>query len=173
MIANNQLKKLLSLIILTACLSACVSEADLELSRYINEIKQRKARPIEPIPEFLPLPKFSYPENDNRRSPFKQKEKKKAADQQAPNTKRPKQPLEMFPLDSLKFVGVLKQGAMIWALVSQPGGEVVRVRPGEYMGQNYGKIIQIKDTVIKLEESVQAEGKWQKRITTININTGQ
>ncbi len=45
-------------------------------------------------------------------------------DMAAPNTKRPKQPLEAFPLDALKFVGILKEGNIVWALIKEPNGVV-------------------------------------------------
>lgn len=156
--------------IITAVIAACTSSADEELSRYINQIKMRAAKPIEPIPVFIPLEKFVYPEQDNRRSPFKQKEVAKAVDQFAPDTKRVKQALEQFPLDALKFVGILKQGAVVWALISQPNGDVTRVKIGDYMGQNFGRVISINETTLKLEETIQIAGKWERKITTFNLN---
>lgn len=161
------------LILCTLFLTACTSSADDELSKYINEVKSRSGRPIEPIPEFIPLEKFVYPEMDTRRSPFKQKEVVKVDDKLAPNTNRPKQPLEYFPLDALKFVGILKQGATVWGLVTQPSGEVSRVKIGDYMGQNFGKIISISETSIKIEETVQVAGKWEKKVTTFNLNASE
>jgi type IV pilus assembly protein PilP len=153
--------------LLSLLLGACSSD-DSELKRYINMIKTRPARPIEPIPEFQPLKKFIYPEKDNRRSPFKPV----VAEQEesfAPNIKRPKQPLEAFPLDALNFVGILKEGPMLWALISQPGGFVSRVKPGDYMGQNYGQILSIQDKAIQLEETLNVNGKWEKKTTTLTL----
>jgi len=152
---------------LSLLLVACSSD-DSELKRYINTVKTRPGRPIEPIPEFKPLKKFIYPEKDNRRSPFKPV----VVEQEetfAPNVKRPKQPLEAFPLDSLNFVGVLKEGSSIWALISQPNGLVTRVKSGDYLGQNYGQILSIQDKTIKIEETVKVAGKWEKKQTIINL----
>ncbi|MDX1836656.1 pilus assembly protein PilP [Legionella taurinensis] len=162
------------LLSLAAVLAGCTSSADSELTRYINEIKSRPGRPIEPIPQVAPLPKFTYPEVDSRRSPFKPKEIKMTnEDKLAPNTNRPKQPLEQYPLDSLKFVGVLKENETVWGLISKPDGEIVRVKPGDYMGQNFGKVISISNELLKLEETTQIAGKWKKQITTINLNAPQ
>lgn len=153
--------------LLPLLLIACSSD-DSELNRYINTVKTRPARPIEPIPEFQPLKKFIYPEVDNRRSPFKPVvvEQEEAF---APNIKRAKQPLEAFPLDALNFVGILKEGPTAWALISQPGGLVSRVKPGDYMGQNYGQILSIQEKTIQLEETVKVAGKWEKKKITINL----
>lgn len=162
----------LILVPLFLLLTACGSPADDELSKYIYDVNARPAKPIDPIPGFVPIEKFVYPENDTRRSPFKHKTVEKV-DALAPNLKRPKQPLELFPLDALKFVGVLKEGPVIWGLVSQPGGTVSKVRVGDYMGKDFGKIISITEQSIQIEETLQVEGNWEKRVTTFNLNTGQ
>ncbi|HAT1792750.1 TPA: pilus assembly protein PilP [Legionella pneumophila] len=158
--------------LLVLLLSACSGDSS-DLVKYINEVKSRPGRPIEPIPKFAPLPIFRFPENDNRRNPFKPIDQKKRNDIYAPDKKRPKQPLESFPLDALKFVGTLKKDNEIWALIKQPDGQISRVRVGDYMGQNYGRIILIKNDLIKLEETVQKSGTWEKQSTTINLDTGK
>ena len=98
--------------------TACTGDNS-DLLSYINEVKSRPGPPIEAIPKFAPLPVFKFPENDTRRSPFKPMEAKKT-DQYAPDQKRLKQALEAFPLDGLKFVGILKQGNQLWALILDP-----------------------------------------------------
>lgn len=158
---------LLSLLV-TAC-----SGDNSDLTKYINDIKSRPAKAIEPIPKFAPLPFFKFPENDTRRSPFKPVVLRKNVDVDAPDQKRLKQPLEAYPLDALKFVGILEQGPIIWALIKQPDTQITRVRVGDYMGQNYGRIIVIKRDLIKLEETVKDTGTWEKKITTINLDTGK
>ncbi|TAL59097.1 MAG: pilus assembly protein PilP [Legionella sp.] len=168
---TNYTQKIVLLVALSVLLTACSSD-NTDLQNYINEVKQRPGRPIEPIPKLSPLPIFKYPEGDVRRSPFKPVNVHKT-DQFAPDQKRKKQPLEMFPLDALKFVGTLKEGNVIWALIKEPDNQVLRVRIGDYMGQNYGRVIAIKEDMLKLEESLQDAGKWQKKVTTINLDTGK
>lgn len=169
---NTKLTALTLIILLF--LAACSSADDDDLNQYIQQVKARKTRPIEPLPTFIPPIKFIYPEEESRRSPFKQKEViATAVDQLVPDTKRPKQRLEQFPLDALKFVGILEQGTMVWGLISLPNGEIVRVRPGEYMGKNFGKIIRITNTTLVLEELVRVTGKWQKKQTIFNLNANK
>ena len=157
---------------LSLLLGACSGDNS-DLMKYINDIKTRPTKPIEPIPKFAPLPIFKFPENDQRRSPFKPVVLRKNSDLYAPDQKRLKQPLEAYPLDALKFVGILEQGSVIWALIKQPDMQITRVRIGDYMGQNYGRIIVITREVIKLEETVKDTGSWEKKITTINLDTGK
>ena len=149
-------------------LIACNSKEDQRLNRYIAKINARPPRPIEAIPSFIPIAKFSYPEKDTRRNPFKLKpiiEK----DELAPNQSRPKEPLELLPLDALKFVGILEQNNRTWGLISKPDGSLVRVTVGNYMGKNYGQIMAIDDDHLILEETVRVSGKWQKQRITLKM----
>ncbi|MFA6303453.1 MAG: pilus assembly protein PilP [Legionella sp.] len=154
-------------------LSSCTGD-NADLKNYIYNIKHRPSKPIEPIPQFSPLPKFKFPESDlSQRNPFQPIEFKKVVDQFAPDQHRRKQLLESFPLDALKFVGILKQGSVVWALIKQPSGTISRVSIGNYMGLDYGRIVAIKADSIKLEETIKQSGKWAKHITTINLNSGK
>ncbi|WP_133129775.1 pilus assembly protein PilP [Legionella yabuuchiae] len=154
---------------LSAILAGCGPD-DTELRNYMQEVKSRPSKPIEPIPEFEAPKKFTYPEQPIRRSPFKPIKVAETEDIQAPNINRPKQPLEVFPLDALKFVGIVKVNSTTWGLISQPDGLITRVKAGDYMGKNFGQITQITNDTIKLVETVQVGGKWEKRPTTLKLN---
>lgn len=153
-----------------ASTSGCGSSDEATLKRYILQVKSRPAHPIEPIPELKPLPKFIYPEADSRRSPFKARVVASKMDTFAPNVKRQKQHLESFPLDALKFVGILEQGATRWALIKEPSGLVSRVRAGDYMGQNYGQVTRINAKLVQLDEAVRIGGKWEKKSIVMNLS---
>ena len=60
-----------------------------------------------------------------------------------PDTSRRKEELEAFPLDSLRMVGTVVMKTNLWALVKASDKTIYRVRVGNYMGKNYGKIIRI------------------------------
>jgi type IV pilus assembly protein PilP len=167
---NKHLKNILIGFVTLFLLTSCTGDNS-DLMNYIQEIKSRPGGAIEAIPKFAPLPVFKFPENDSRRSPFKPAEAKKITDEFAPDQNRPKQPLEAYPLDALKFVGILQQGSQIWGLILQPDKKVVPIKVGSYMGQNYGRVLSIKNTEVKLEESVQDSGKWGKHITTLYLDT--
>jgi type IV pilus assembly protein PilP len=154
-------------------LAACSGNNE-DLTRYIHQVKQRKSRAIEPIPIFASLPGFKFPADENRRNPFKATNQKKRADPFAPDQRRIKQALEVYPLDALKFVGTLTQDNEIWGLIKQPDSQITRVHVGNYMGQNYGRIIMIKNNSIKLEETIKnTSGTWEKHVTTLELYTGK
>ena len=157
-------------IVLSLALSACSSSED-EMTRYIHRVKNRAGKTIEPIPEFKPLAKFVFPEDTQRRSPFKPALAERQEDSYSPNMKRSKQPLEAFSLDTLKFVGTLKQDNTMWGLIRQSSGVVSRVKVGDYMGKDYGQIVMINDKKMLIEETVQGSGRWEKKKVTIEMQS--
>jgi len=82
---------------------------------------------------------------------------------------RRKEPLEAFPLDAMMMVGTLvKQGQPV-ALV-KVDNLLYQVRPGNYLGQNYGKITKITETEVSLREIVQdAAGEWTERQGSLQL----
>src|SRR5207249_7410942 len=86
----------------------------------------------------------------------------------APDLNRRKEPLEAFPLESLAMVGTLQRGKSRFALVRTTDRDVYQVKVGNYMGQNFGVVVGIEDTEIKLKELVQdGAGDWTERSSTI------
>ncbi len=87
----------------------------------------------------------------------------------APEKARRKEALEDFPLDSIAMVGYLTQKEVPVALVTT-NGLLYQVKVGNYMGQNYGRILAITDTSMTLREIVQdAAGEWIEKETTLQI----
>lgn len=86
-----------------------------------------------------------------------------------PDLNRPKEPLEAFPLESVKMVGMLQQGKQVFALV-RAQASVYRVKAGNYIGQDFGVITRITDDQIQLRELVQdATGDWAERVSTLQL----
>jgi type IV pilus assembly protein PilP len=84
-----------------------------------------------------------------------------------PDLNRPKEPLEAFPLESLRMVGTLERGKQTFGLVRADAG-LYRVRVGNYMGQNFGVITKISEAEIALRELFQdAGGDWAERESTL------
>src|SRR5574337_1481427 len=74
----------------------------------------------------------------------------------APELARRKEPLEAFPLDSMVMVGsMVRQGKPV-ALI-KVDNLLYQVHPGNYLGQNYGRIVKVSETEIVLREIVQDE----------------
>ncbi len=86
-----------------------------------------------------------------------------------PDTKRAREELEGYPLDSLRLVGHLQSGKNAIALVQSVAG-VHKVKVGNYLGQNFGLITRVSETEVKVKELVQdAAGEWGEREVVLQL----
>lgn len=143
--------------ILLLSISACSKNMD-DLTIYIETTKAENVGSVKPIPQFKPYESFSYTAGELR-DPFEADVNLKddpgmKASSLHPESNRPKQPLEVFPLDTLSMVGILEQAGNSWGLIKDPQNVVHRVKTGNYMGQNEGRITKITETDIHLVEIV-------------------
>ena len=82
---------------------------------------------------------------------------------------RRREPLEAYPLDSMAMVGSVAKSETPFALL-KVDNLLYQVKPGDYIGQNYGRITKITETQIVLREIVQdASGEWIERPSTLQL----
>ena len=87
----------------------------------------------------------------------------------APELVRRKEALEAFPLDSMAMVGSFVRSGQSVALV-RVDNLLYQVRPGNYLGQNYGRVGSISETELTLREIVQdAVGEWIERPAKLQL----
>jgi type IV pilus assembly protein PilP len=87
----------------------------------------------------------------------------------APELNRRKEPLEAYPLDAMTMVGSLDRAGQKVALV-KVDQLLHQVRQGNYLGQNYGRVMKISESDVTLREIVQdAAGEWIERSTTLQL----
>jgi type IV pilus assembly protein PilP len=135
-------------------LSGCSSGMD-ELQQQVAEIKNRPGERIEPLPEIKPYEAFTY-NASSMRSPFvpSAPARNDVANGVRPDVKRPREFLEQFSLDTMRMVGTLQLQGRNYGLVQGKDGLVHRVLPGNFMGQNDGRIVGITSTRISIIEIV-------------------
>jgi type IV pilus assembly protein PilP len=139
-------------------LTACGGDMD-DLDQYINEIKARPGGRIEPLPEVKPYEGFTYvADAEGVRSPFVPDTPQVASAGPSggvgPDPDRSPEFLEGFPLDTLRMVGTLYIGETMYGLVQTSDGLIHRVVPGNYLGQNDGRISDINESEIELVEII-------------------
>ena len=138
-------------------IAACGGDLD-DLDQYINEVKARPGGRIEPLPEITPYGAFTYiADAQGLRSPFVPDTPQAtgaAAGGTRPDPERSREYLESFPLDTLGMVGTLYIGETMYGLVQTADGLIHRVIPGNYMGQNDGRITNITESEIALVEII-------------------
>lgn len=157
--------------VLIAGLAAC-SSADNELSRFIDDTKKEPGGRVEPLPEVKPYQTFVY-SVANMRSPFLPGSPGGAAGAPGvrPDSKRNREFLEQYSLDTLKMVGTLKLGSQTYGLVQTKEGLVHRVLPGNYVGTNDGKIIDVSPSKIQVIEIVpDGLGGYMERAAQLALN---
>ena len=145
------------LLMLGACgLAACGGDMD-DLDQYINEIKAKPGGRIEPLPEITPYEVFTYiADAEGLRSPFvpDTPQASGVSGGVRPNPDRSREYLESFPLDTLGMVGTLDINNSYYGLIQTADGLIHRVIPGNYMGQNDGRITEISESEILLVEII-------------------
>jgi type IV pilus assembly protein PilP len=157
------------LLILGAC-----GEGFSDLRSFVKESEKSVGRKIEALPQVKPFAPFAY-EGFDLPDPFKPRKlaiKQDNAGANAPDLNRRKELLEAFPLEQLRMVGTLYQSGTMFALV-RAERTLYRVKKGNYLGQNFGLIVDITDSEIKLKEIVQdTAGDWAERESVLPLLEG-
>src|ERR1700761_2953911 len=171
---NSQIRVSAVLACALACLAggltAC-SSADDELARFIEDTKKEPGGRVEPLPEVKPYETFIYAAT-SMRSPFVPGGNSSGGTNALrPDSKRNREFLEQFSLDTLKMVGTLKLGGRMYGLVQTKDGLVHRVSDGNYMGQADGKITDITPAKISVTEIVpDGLGGYMERPAALGLN---
>jgi len=149
-------------------LAGCTS-ADSDLQQFIRQTLQQPGGRVEPLPEVKPYETYVY-DDQSLRSPFVPSQPG-GFNSVRPNSKRPREFLEQFSLDTLSMVGTLKFGGTTYGLVETKDGIVHRVTVGNYMGQNDGRITAITPSSIDLTEIVpDGLGGYMKRPAALGLS---
>jgi len=176
-ISKNQKRLLVILCTTFFMLSGCANNNVDDLRKYASEVKKRKPGAIEPLPEIKAYETFVY-NTEGLRNPFQKLAESEAAVETGestgqgpgPDLDREKENLEAYPLDTLRMVGTLSLKGTLWGLVRAGDGVIHRVIPGNYMGQNYGKIVSLGEGLIELDEfTTTGRGRWLERKASLAI----
>jgi type IV pilus assembly protein PilP len=156
-------------------LAGCSGEQE-ELAQWMEQ-QRREVKPD--VPPLSPPKKFN-PQSYSALTgvePFSTQKLTVALKQEArqPNSllsaeiNRRREPLEAYPLDSMTMVGSVVKTGRPYALL-KVDNLLYQVKPGDYLGQNYGKITKISETGVSLREIVQdAAGEWIERTSALQL----
>lgn len=163
--------QILIAIILSTFLSACSGDKGDDLDKFMATAANDMGKGVEPLPEVLPYAPLQYNADGTLSDPFKARKAANKAGALQPNTNRPKEALEAYPLESLKYVGSLSKNKLIFALIKTPDNTIQQVKMGNYIGPNFGLVTQINDSDIVVKEIIQDDltGDWVERNASINL----
>ena len=156
-----------------ALLAGCGGQSHQDLRNWMAEQGKGVRGRLDPLPQIKPYEPFAYNDFDLP-DPFKPRKiepvKGENTSKLAPDLNRRREPLEAYPIEALSMVGTLQKGKALYALVKTPERDIYQVRQGNHMGQNFGVIVGISDSEIKLKELMQdGAGVWSERSSTLNL----
>jgi type IV pilus assembly protein PilP len=152
-------------------LTAC-SSADGDLARFVEDTKKEPGGRVEPLPEIKPYETYIYAASELR-SPFLPSSPGSGAGINGvrPDSKRNREFLEQYSLDTLRMVGTLRLSGHMFGLVQTKDGLVHRVTAGNHIGQAEGKITDITPSKISLVEIVpDSVGGYMERPAALALN---
>ncbi|MFT3666584.1 pilus assembly protein PilP [Piscinibacter sp.] len=172
---NMKARLALALLAGSALLAGCGAEQE-ELTQWMEQQRREvkpNVTPLTPPKKFTPQPYTAL----GGVEPFSAQKLTVALKQEArqPNSllaaeiNRRKEPLEAYPLDSMRMVGSVARAGRPYALL-RVDNLLYQVKTGDYIGQNYGKITRISETEVALREIVQdAAGEWIERASALQL----
>jgi len=170
-----RLARCFSVVVLLSALTGCDAGDDYsDLDAYMNEMRPRGPGQIEPAPVFRSYPAFTY-NAANLRSPFSPQSntdptaRRRGSLNVKPDPDRVKQYLEGFNIEQFEMVGTLSNATGSYALLRGAGG-VHRLKVGDYLGRNDGRIVAISSSQVDVVEIVpDGQGAWLERPRTIPL----
>ncbi|MES3012112.1 MAG: pilus assembly protein PilP [Pseudomonadota bacterium] len=175
MVRQDRTRAVLALGVAAFALTACGGEQG-ELTQWMEQQRREvkpNVEPLSPPKKFTPQPYLAMTGVE----PFSNQKLTVVLKQEAaqPNSlvsaelNRRKEPLEAYPLDSMSMVGSVTRNGRPYALL-RVDNLLYQVKQGDYLGQNYGKIMKISETDVSLREIVQdAAGEWIERNSALQL----
>ena len=180
-IHSNRYIRLTIVVLAILGIAGCVSGDMSDLEKQVSKIMSKPGGRLEPLPEIKPYEAYVYESGKSEaRNPFKRfyvveqslaiEESEGPVDdgltEEMRNEiqNRNREELERFELDSIKMVGTLQNEDNHWGIVLDPGGIVHRVKTGNYIGLNIGKITSIEEEQIEVREIIKDNsGRYGER----------
>jgi type IV pilus assembly protein PilP len=169
----------MSVAAVSVLLGACSQSGQDELQDWMREQRAQTRPKVQPIPEPKKFSPQAYT-GESATDPFSNLKLTQALKREssqttsnaaliAPELARRKEALEAYPLDAMSMVGSLVKEGKPVALV-RVDNLIYQVRPGSYLGQNYGRIVKVGETEVVLREIVQdAAGEWIERPAALQL----
>jgi type IV pilus assembly protein PilP len=160
--------------LLVVALTGCGGEEFQDLRDFVSNAGADMRGKVEPPPDIKPYEPFAYDNSASIPDPFKpRKQDARNANrvgQNQPDLDRPKEELEDYPLESLRMVGYLYQRNVGHAVIKSSEGKIYHVKAGNYIGLNFGQILSVSETEVKIKEMVQdSAGDWTERESSLQL----
>ncbi|KAF0862482.1 pilus assembly protein PilP [Pseudomonas sp. LD120] len=143
-----------------------------DLDGFMNEMRLQSPGPTESIAVQRSHPALTY-NASALRSPFQPPQRSHLMTRRQgalrPDPDRIRQYLEGFDIEQLQMVGTLSSAAGRFALLRGAGG-VHRLKVGDYLGRNEGRVVAISESRVDLVEVLpDGAGAWVERPRTLPL----
>jgi type IV pilus assembly protein PilP len=164
------------LLALLLAVAGCADSDMQELKQWMADVKKQTPVSVQKISEPKKFTPFAY-DNKNDIDPFSPvklsaalaKQQSNSGNGLKPDLDRRKEPLESYPLDTIRMVGTLQKTGLSYAIL-QVDKAVFRAKVGNYIGQNFGMITKVTDTDVEIKEIVRdAAGEWTEREAKLEL----
>ena len=158
-------------------LGGCSDGGIHEVQQWMDDVRRGTKASIPPLSEPKKFTPFLYtttkdvidPYNPSKLAIALAKAKADSGRGFTPDLDRRREPLESYPLDTLKMVGTLQRAGLSYALL-QTGKVLFHAKVGNYIGQDLGMITKITETEVDIKEIVQdAAGDWVERKAQLEL----
>lgn len=164
------------LLVLSASLTGCGESGVQEVRQWMEDAKKSTKKTVSamsPPKKFIPYEYASKKEidpfNPSKLLVVLANQRTKPTNNLKPDTTRVKEPLESYPLDTLKMVGTLQKPGSNYGLV-QVDKVIFKVKIGNHLGQNLGKVTNVTDTEVTIKEMYQdPDGEWTERDAKLEL----
>ncbi|AOW12121.1 pilus assembly protein PilP [Hydrogenophaga crassostreae] len=159
-------------------LQGCISDDQESLVTWMQQERESIKPNVKPIPEPTTFEPYQYL-SESLLEPFSKEKLASILKSGQATTRqsalieaelsRRQEPLEAFPLDTMSMVGTMQRKDGLIALV-KVGALLYQVRSGQYLGQNYGRVIGIRENELQIREIAQdAAGEWIERPAALQL----
>lgn len=157
-------------------LAGCGDSDVREVRDWMAQVQKDTRPTVKPLPEPKDFIPYGYngkdsvdPFSPNKLLAELARSAESSTSPNRPDTNRPRELLENFPLDTMKMVGSLQKGGVVYALI-QIDKSVYQVKSGMRVGQNFGLVTRVNENAIDIREVVQdAGGDWVERMSRLEL----
>ena len=172
-----RLLRLPLLAVLVGTLVGCGGSGMSDLKEFVNNAYKDSKPEIEPLPEMKPFSAFEYASYElddpfNVGNVIGESSNTDASSALRPDSNRPREPLEAFPLDALRMVGTLIKDDIPSVVMQTTQGTAHYLKVGSYMGQNDGQIKEIdadQQRVVLVETFLNPSNRWETREVELTV----
>lgn len=162
-------------------LLACSPAVEDDLAQWMRSSDSLIPMQIEPLPSVQVFEPRQYNADHSLHDPFVPRKASVQAAAYQPDLHRPREPLEAYPLEGLKFVGVVSRHNRTYATIQTPDNLVYQVKPGNYLGEHFGLITALAENrqshryEMTVKQTVQdlTSGEWTVQMTTLELQENQ